>query len=77
MKAIVITSVAENGRDLQIVIVERSIPIVSPVITLYDKAVYRDSNPYSVYGPSVEDWVGKGCEITVADCRSGNLDGWE
>jgi hypothetical protein len=75
MKALVITSVAENKRDLKVVIVEYSIPIVSPVITLYDKAAYRDSNPYSVYGQSVEAWVGKGCEIVVADCRRGNLDG--
>jgi hypothetical protein len=74
MKVLVITSVAENKRDLQFVIVERSIPIVTPIITLHDKVCYRDSNPYSVYGPSVEAWVGKDCEITVADCRSGNLD---
>ena len=81
-KVLVMTAVAENGRDLQIVIAARigELGAVSPIITLEGQAEYRAGNPYCVYGDAVAEFVG--CDkfdtsINVFDCRSGDLEGWE
>jgi len=76
------TAIAENGRDLQIVIAARvggELGAVSPIITLEGAAPSRAGNPYCVYGDAVAEFVG--CDkfdtsINVFDCRSGDLEGW-
>jgi len=81
MKVLVITSVAENEEDLQIVMVARvdDVTMASPVVTLKGEVASRRGNPYLVYGDAVADFLGRvNCDtsITVADCRSGSLEGW-
>ncbi len=78
MKILVLTAVAENERDLQIVVVAPG--RTSAVVTLEGAAPGRTGNPYLVYGDIVEDFTG--CDkyatcINVFDCRSGDLDNWD
>lgn len=79
MRVIVVTSIVES--DLEIVIVARmmGVTMASPVVTLTGAADHRDGNPYLVYGDAVAEFTGRKAldtNITVADCRSGNLDAW-
>ena len=83
MKVLVMTAVAENLRDLQIVIVARNdgalLSIVSSVITLEEAAAHRNGNPYCIYGDAVAEFIG--CNkfdtcISVFACTGGNLRGW-
>jgi len=81
MKVLVLTAVAENERDLQIVIVARvdGVAKVSPIITLEGAEPYRAGNPYCVYGDAVSDFFGCNkfdTSISVFDCRSGDLEEW-
>jgi len=81
MKVLVMTAIAENEEDLQIVMVARAynITMASPAVTLKGAADGRRGNPYLVYGDAVEAFTG--CDkfntcITVAECTSGDLAGW-
>ncbi len=79
MRILVITAITENGEDLQIVMVTRPETMVSRVVTLIGAAASRSGNPYLVYGDAIEDFTGLDkfdVSITVADCRSGDLEGW-
>lgn len=79
MKVLVVTQIAANERDLEIMMVGRiegSLSMVSPIITLVGMAKLRYGNPYSLYGREVEKFAGCSrwdCEITVAECMSGSL----
>jgi len=51
-------------------------PMISPVVTIEG---YADGNPYGVYGDAVAEFTGRkalDCNITVAECRSGDLGRW-
>ena len=82
MKVLVMTAVAENETDLQIVMVARPdgcMVEVSLIVTLEGAVPHRAGNPYLVYGDAVAEWLG--CDkfdtsINVFDCRSGDLEGW-
>jgi hypothetical protein len=82
MKILVLTAIAENERDLRIVMVgqiDGALAIASPIITLEGVADSRNGNPYLVYGDAVAKFAG--CDrfdtsISVFDCTSGNLEGW-
>ncbi len=87
MKVLVITQIAENERDLEIVMVTRAATLgmvripatVSKIVTIERAASCRRGNPYLVYGDAVAKFVSVDaldCDITVAECVSGNLDGW-
>lgn len=76
------TAIAENGRDLQIVMAARldgALGAISPIVTLEGAAPSRAGNPYLVYGDAVAKFTG--CDkfdtsISVFDNRSGDLEGW-
>lgn len=81
MQVLVMTAVAENEVDLQIVMTARikGVARTSSVITLAGAADSRTGNPYLVYGDAVAEFTG--CDafdtsISIFDCRSGNLLGW-
>jgi len=81
MKVLVMTAVAENEADLQIVIVAQpeGAARVSQIVTLEGVVDCRRGNPYLVYGDAVADFLG--CDkfdtsINVFECRSGSLEGW-
>ena len=84
MKVLVMTAVAPNERDLQIVIVARlqegvTLARVSPIITLEEAAAHRNGNPYYVYGDVVAEFTGRNklyISISVFDCTSGDFQGW-
>jgi len=81
MRVLVMATVAENERDLQIVIVADTAPdtLVSPVITIEGEAHSLNGNPYLVYGAAVQEFTGRDkyqCSISVFKCTSGNFDGW-
>jgi len=81
MRVLVMAAVAENEKDLQIVIVADTAPDtqVSSVITLEGEANSYTGNPYLVYGAAIEEFTGCDkyqCSISVFECCSGNLDGW-
>lgn len=81
MKVLVMTAIAENGQDLQIVMVAKpgGLTMVSPVVTLEGEEHRRDGNPYGVYGDAIAKFVG--CDkfetsISIFHCVSGDLEGW-
>ncbi len=81
MKVLVMTAVARNEQDLQIVMVaqlEGGVR-VSQIATLRGGADGRNGNPYCVYGDIVADWLD--CDkfapsISVFSCTSGDLKDW-
>ena len=78
MKVLIVTSVDENEKDLHIVMVTSRKS--SPIVTLEGMVDQRRGNPYLVYGDVVEAFTG--CDkfattISVAECVSGDLLGWE
>jgi hypothetical protein len=83
VQVLVIASIFEaEDTDLRVVMVARidGVTMASPIVTIKDGVACRDGNPYLVYGNAVEEFVGRGryqTSITVADCRSGDLSGWE
>ena len=81
MKVLVMTAVAENGEDLQIVMVAQpgGAARVSQIVTLKGAVPSRTGNPYLVYGDAVAEWLCRDkfdSSINVFDCRSGDLEGW-
>lgn len=81
MKILVMTAIAENEVDLEIVIVARpgGVASVSPIITLAGEAHRRRGNPYGIYGDAVAKFTG--CDkfntsISVFHCASGDFEGW-
>ncbi len=82
-KVLVITSLVEvDDVDLSIVMVARmdGVTMASPVVTIKEGVAMRHGNPYLVYGTAVEAFTGRNRydhSITVADCRSGDLQRWE
>lgn len=83
VKILVITSIFEpEDTDLRVVIVARidGVTMASPIVTIKDGVAYRDGNPHLVYGNAIAKFTGipaRNTSITVADCRSGDLSGWE
>lgn len=83
LQVLVITSIFEaEDIDLRIVMVARvnGVTMASPVVTIKDGVKSRAGNPYLVYGAAVEEFTGlsyRKTTIIVADCRSGDLSGWE
>jgi len=50
--------------------------MISPIVTIEG---YADGNPYGVYGDAVAKFTGRkalDCNITVAECTSGDLHRW-
>jgi hypothetical protein len=82
-KVLVITSLVEaDDVDLSIVMIARvrGVTMVSPVVMLEGAVVHRNGNPHLVYGDAVAAFTGRDKfdhSITVADCRSGDLQAWE
>ena len=81
MKVLVMTTVAENGRDLQIVMAARinGVEKVSPIMLKIGAAGSRDGNPYLVYGDVVADFADcskHDVSIVVFNLRSGDLSGF-
>ena len=67
-----------NQKPFRIVMVARpeSGPMISPIVEVKG---YADGNPYGVYGDAVADFTGRralDCNITVAECKSGDLERW-
>lgn len=83
MKVLVVRQIAENGRDIEIVMIVRlegALSMVSPIVTIEGKAPFASGNPYSVYGDEVAKFAGCNkfdCSISVAECVSGRLPEWE
>lgn len=84
MKVLVIYAIADNERDLHVVVVMRGgyhlDEVVSPVVTLEGAADSRNGNPYLVYGDAIEEFTGLDkfdTSISVFGCTSGDLKGWE
>ncbi len=81
MKVLVMTAIAENGQDLQIVMAARinGVEKVSPIMVLVGAVDSRNGNPYLVYGEAVADFIGSSkydASIVVFDLRSGDLSGF-
>lgn len=81
MKVLIMTAVAENELDLQIVMVARDgdVTMASPVVVKRGAVDGRRGNPYLVYEAAVEKFTGRKAletSISVFECRSGDLEGW-
>ena len=81
MKVLVMTTVTENGRDLQIVMAARinGVEKVSPLMLKIGAADCCDGNPYLVYGDVIADFIG--CDkhdvsIVVFSLKSGDISGF-
>ena len=82
MKVLVMTAIAENELDLQVVMTARinGVKKVSPIMLKIGAADIRGGNPYLVYGDVVDDFIGSSkydASIVVFDLRSGDLSGWD
>jgi len=82
MKVLVMTAIAENGRDLQIVMTAQidGAMQTSPVMVKVGAADSRAGNPYLVYGDAVAKFTGRDkfdTSISVFDCHSGDFSAWE
>ena len=66
--------------DLRFIMIARDeISMISPVTTIKDDGHYYNGNPYLVYGEACAEFTGLDkfdLNITVAECRSGDLEGW-
>ncbi len=76
---LIVNEIVDN--DLRIVMVARvqGADWISSLITIKGGAVDRSGNPYIVFGKHVEEFTGRNrfsTSITVADCRSGDLEKW-
>jgi hypothetical protein len=82
VKVLVMTAIAENEEDLQIVMATRTpvgFTMVSPVVTLKGAASSRNGNPYLVYGDAVAEFTCRNkfnVSISVFHNGSGDLQGW-
>ncbi len=79
LPVLIVTEIVDT--DLQIVMVARvrGADCISSLVTIEGGVAYRDGNPYIVFGKAVEEFTGQNrfsTSITVADCRSGDLERW-